>query len=155
MDPAARRRPTTVTVIGWAFIVSGALALMAAVMGLAAWRAVPEPRSALFLQPPPDAPLPLVWASTLLDVFEGLAIAQGAAAAVAMIAGAQFLRLRRWTRPVLETLAWFALVFIVGFGLVWVSTWISVTTGMPDTTAVPPRIFTIMGAMMGIGTAVV
>lgn len=148
-------RPTAVTIIGWVFIVSGALALTAAVMGLAAWWAVPPPRSARLLQPPPDAPLPIVWVSALLDVFGGLATAQGAAGAVAMIAGAQFLRLRRWTRPVLEALAWLALVFVVGFGLVWVSTWISVTARMPDTGGVPQRIFTMMGVMMGLGTAVV
>jgi hypothetical protein len=149
------RRPTTVTVIGWVFIVSGTLALTSAVMGLAAWRAVSPPRSAILFQPPPDAPLPILWVSTLLDAFEGLAIAQGVASAVAIFAGAQFLRLRHWTRPVLEALAWFALVFIVGFGLVWVSTWVSVTARMADTGGVPQRLFTIMGVMMGIGTAVV
>jgi len=154
MDPRLKR-PTMVTVIGWVFVSSGVLALTAALMGLAAWWAVPPPRSPRLLQPPPDAPLPILWVSTLLDVFEGLAIAQGAAAAVAVVAGVQFLRLRQWTRPVLETLAWFALVFIVGFGLVWVSTWVSVTARMPDTSGVPQRIFTIMGVMMGLGTAVV
>jgi len=93
--------------------------------------------------------------ASLLDVFQGLAVCQAAAAAVAMIAGAQFLRLRRWTRPVLEVLAWFALVFVIGFGLVWVSTWLAVTARMFDTGALPHEFFTAMGVMMGIGTAVV
>lgn len=150
-----RRRPTTVTVIGWVFILSGVLALTGAIIGLGAWRAVPGPRSALLLQPPADAPLPLVWASSLLDIFEGLVLAQGVTAAIAIVAGVQFLRLRQWTRPVLEGLAWFSLVFILGMGLTWVGTWISVTARMTDAGAVPQRLFTIMGVMLGVGTAVV
>lgn len=151
----SRRRPTTVTVIGWVFVLSGILALTGAVLGLAAWRAVPAPRSALLLPPLADAPLPLVWASSLLDIFEGLVLAQGVTAAIAIVAGLQFLRLRKWTRSVLEGLAWFSLVFILGVGLTWVGTWISVTARMTDTAGVPPRLFTVMGAMLGVGTAAV
>jgi len=60
MDPYRSRRPTTVTIIGWLFIVSGALALMSAAMGLAAWRAISSPGTGVLFQPPLDAPLPLV-----------------------------------------------------------------------------------------------
>jgi len=60
-----------------------------------------------------------------------------------MSGGVKFLSLKAWTRPVLETLTWLLLIFVMGSGIFWVFTWLSMTS------AQGPRGLDMIGAVMG------
>jgi hypothetical protein len=60
--------------------------------------------------------------------FPLLAVAQIAVAAVGFVSGINFLRLKAWSRISLEILTWLLLAFVVGFGIYWEYSWLSMTS---------------------------
>ena len=130
------KRPTCVTVIGWAWIVVGVLMGLSAMMGLLltiASGGMPEASQA------GARGMPDLW--RLLPL---LVICQMGVAVLGVVSGINFLKLRRWSRCVLEVLSWLLLLFIVGFGVFWLSSWLSASTG-----GAPP-VFALVGAAMGV-----
>jgi hypothetical protein len=57
-----------------------------------------------------------------------VAVAQIAVAAVGFVSGINFLRLKAWSRISLEILTWLLLAFVVGFGIYWEYSWLSMTS---------------------------
>jgi len=112
------QRPTSVTVIGWLFIIVGSLAALGGVFGLAMSLAFPMPAPDLSAVSQTPAPSRLM--AGLFDHFMALAIGQLVVAAIMVASGRAFLRLRPWARPVFEVLSWLGLVYTLGFGAFWV-----------------------------------
>lgn len=92
------KRPTSVTVIGWVWAVLGAASCVNAVVLV----------------------LMMLNNSELRNVMGNLSFipyVQFAVGCLAVVAGIGFLRLKAWSRPVLETLTWLLLLWLVGFTL--------------------------------------
>ncbi|MEW6670273.1 MAG: hypothetical protein AB1427_01135 [Thermodesulfobacteriota bacterium] len=130
------KRPTCITVIGWVWIVIGGLMCFSAVMALYSHVTIGP-----MAQGDPEA---VQHVSVVIRYFPAFAIVQIAAATVGIISGIYFLKLKRWSRQVLEILTWLLLLFFVGFGIYWVFSWIWLTQDHG------PRSFGIMGAVAGV-----
>ena len=130
------KRPTCITVIGWAWIIIGGLMFLSAIMAL--FSAVMIDRAA---GADPEA---LRDMPTIFKFIPLLASIQMAVAVTGLIAGINFLKLKKWSRNILEILTWVLVVFIAGFGIYWEYGWLSMTSGHG------PRGFDIMGAVMGL-----
>ncbi len=92
----ADERPTGVTVIGWVWIVLGGLMCFAAVLAV----------TSHFLEG---------------DILPGMFIpiagaVQSCVGVFSLYSGIAFLRLKSWSRGVLEVLTWLMLLYVVGFG---------------------------------------
>jgi hypothetical protein len=126
------KRPTCVTVIGWAWIIIGGLMCLSATMALFSSVMIGE-----MAKDEPDMPF-------IFKIFPLLAIVQIGAAVLGLVSGINFLKLKAWARSVLEGLTWLLLVFILGFMVFWVFNWISTTSSHG------PSGFGMMGAVMGV-----
>lgn len=95
---------------------------------------------AMFPGPPhTQEPVPL-----LLRIFPVVGIAQIGFAVLGLVSGIHFLRLKAWSRNMLEVLTWILLVCLVGFMVYWVLGWIEMASGEV------PTAFGVMGAIMGV-----
>lgn len=72
------------------------------------------------------------------------AVVQTGVGILGLFSGINFLKLKSWSRKVLEVLTWLLFLFVVGFGIYWVYSWASITR--EHTTDA----FDIMGAVMGV-----
>jgi cation transport ATPase len=129
------KRPTCVTVIGWAWIIIGGLMLFSAIMALFGSAMISEMSRA---HPEAQEHMPAIF-----RFFPLLAIIQSVVAVVGLVSGISFLKLKPWSRNVLEILAWLLMLFVVGFGIYWEAGWLSMTSKHG------PRGFDVMGAVMG------
>ena len=150
MNAVQKKRPTAVTVIGWIFIAGAILMILSGGMGFAAFSFMQQ----LGEEMPPTfegAPFQFGVMEVIFQHFGLIAMVQVALAVFILIASIQFLRLRRWARTALEVIAWLGLVYIVGFGIFWVASWLDITSSIPVTegTSGPSSIFDIVGAIMG------
>lgn len=107
------KRPTSVTVIGWTWIVIGVLMILSAAHALFG--------SALMFLLPPRHPPPQDRA--LLLLFPVLALFQIAFAFVAIKAGRHLLLLEEWARRTIAVLCRMALIGVVIFISGWIVTW--------------------------------
>jgi hypothetical protein len=128
------KRPTCVTVIGWAWVILGGLMFFSSIMALFSFQMMSQMSQSdkEFLQNMP----------TVFKYFPLIAISQIGIAVLGFISGLKFLKLVSWSRSVLEVLTWLLLLFIVGFGILMEFNWISVTSDHG------PRGFDFMGAGM-------
>lgn len=150
MNAVQKKRPTSVTVIGWIFIAGAILMILSGGMGFAAFSFMKQ--SAGGVPPvPEDIPGQLRVMKFVFQHFELIAMVQVALGIFVIIASIQFLRLRRWARTALEVIAWLGLVYVVTFGIFWVVSWIGITSNIPLTEGAPgsPPLFGIFGAIMG------
>lgn len=125
------KRPTCVTVIGWAWIIIGGLMCFSAIMAL-----ISSIMMGMGAQDEPDLPL-------IFRLFPLIAIVQIGFAALGLISGIHFLKLRSWARHALEMLTWLCLLFLLAFMVYWVYEWLSMPSG--GSTG-----FGILGAVMGV-----
>lgn len=102
------KRPTCVTVIGWVWIVLGAMMCMSSAMGYAIWFGNPQLSSV-----PANANSP----DLFLKYFPFLFALQICLGILAISAGIQFLKLKAWARTALEAMTWLLLLYVVGFGI--------------------------------------
>ena len=84
--------------------------------------------------------------------FDTLAILQILFALFIIIACIQFLELHTWARAALEGICRLGLVFVAGFGIFWIISWMSATSGIAvaESTADPPPIFGLIEIVMGV-----
>jgi hypothetical protein len=130
------KRPTCVTVIGWAWIILGGLMFLSSIIGLFASISINQS-----LQADPEATKEI---PAMFKYFSFIAVGQMGMALLGFIAGINFLKLKMWARNVLEVLTWLLLLFILGFMVYWEFNWIAMTSEHA------PHGFDIMGAAMGI-----
>jgi hypothetical protein len=150
MNAVQKKRPTSITVIGWMFIASAILMILSGGMGFAAFTFMKQ--AAGGAPPlPEDIPGQLGIIEFAFQYFELIAAVQVAFAIFILIASIQFLWLRRWARAALEVVSWLGLAYMVGFGIVWVASWIGITSSIPLTegTPGPSPMFNILGVVMG------
>jgi len=147
------KRPTSMTVIGWVFIVGSILTALSALSAMAASRMMGEALSSPeALDLPPDVPPVFHLFLAILPFFGLLALVQLASAAFVLYAAIQFLRRRAWARTALESMTWLSIVGTVGFVAAWAYMWTAMASGIPAQPGAPsPTSFTLAG----IGIAVV
>jgi lysylphosphatidylglycerol synthetase-like protein (DUF2156 family) len=119
------KRPSSVSVIAWTWIITGGFAVFSGIMSLLMLAAMPGLQSELPYAP--GMPQDFGFMTSMFRYFGWLVLAQLVLAAVAIVAGIQFLQLRAWSRTALEILSWISLIYVVGFGLFWISTWSTIT----------------------------
>lgn len=124
------QRPTCVSVIGWAWIVLGAGMCLSGTMALVV--------STILLNEAPPAPVSA-------QLFPYLALIQICIALIGFISGINFLKLKAWSRRVLEALSWFFLVLCAGFMFFWEYMWITQVPAGSE-----PEAFKWLGAVMGL-----
>lgn len=130
------KRPTCVTVIGWAWIIIGGLMCLSSVMGLFSFFMIDQ-ISQTHATAHQEIP-------AILKIFPLLAIVQIFIGGLGFFSGINFLKLKIWSRNVLEILTWLILIFLVGFMVYWVFNWLSMSAGHG------PKNFAVGGAIMGI-----
>jgi hypothetical protein len=150
MNAVQKKRPTSVTVIAWIFIAGAILMILSGGMGFAAFSFMKQTTGGV-PPVPEDIPGQLRVMKIAFQHFELIAMVQIALAIFIIIASIQFLRLRRSARTALEVIAWLGLVYVVGFGIFWVVSWIGITSNIPITegTVGPSPKFNMVGAVMG------
>ena len=131
------KRPTCVTVIGWAWIIMGILMCFSALMALFASMMMIGQISTMSPDVQQNVP-------TFVRFFPLLAIVQIGVAVFGIISGINFLKLKPWSRNALEMLTWLVLLFAAGFMMFWLTNWFSMTSSQV------PVGFSIMGAVMGV-----
>ncbi len=102
------KRPTCVSVIGWVWIVLGALMAFSAAMALLSWNMIGTHAKA---DPEFQQNMP-----SIIKYFPYLAAVQLLVAVTGFVSGINFLKLKSWSRMALEILTWLLLLFVVGFG---------------------------------------
>jgi len=102
------RRPTSVTVIGWFWIVVGGMMCIGAIFALLGLLRIQ--RGSVHLTQ---------GESQFVKLMMLPATAQLAAGLVAIVSAIYLLRLRYWARTVLEVLAWLVLAFTGGFAVLF------------------------------------
>jgi len=127
-----QKRPTCVSVIGWAWIIIGVNLFLSCVLGLSAWLMIGA-MSETELDRPFFRILPLICVLLLAMAVSGL------------VAGVHFLRLKAWARTVLEVLTWLFLVYTTAFIVFWLIGWFAATSGYG-----PRDPGEIIGAVIGV-----
>lgn len=114
------KRPTCVSVIGWAWIVIGVLMCLSSVFMLAMMMADDMLKEARDM-------------SFLFYIFPLLAVVQVGAGILAIVSGINFLKLKSWSRIVLEVLTWIFLVVIIVYMVLWSLIWFLFPSGFHPT----------------------
>jgi hypothetical protein len=150
MEDIQKKRPTAITVIGWIFIINAILMILSSGMGFMAFTFIHRMSGS---RPPSLMELPqqLRVMTTIFQYFGILALLQIAFAVFMLIASIQFMKLRQWAKTAIEVISWIGLVYVVGFGIFWVTSWIAITSNIPVTGRSHdlPSMFNVFGAVMG------
>jgi prepilin signal peptidase PulO-like enzyme (type II secretory pathway) len=115
------KRPTCITVIGWAWIIIGGMMFFSAIMALFS--------SVMINQMSQSNPESLKNIPAIFRYIRFIAIGQIGIAILGLVSGINFLKFKMWARNVLEVLSWLLLLFIVGFMIYWEYNWISMASG--------------------------
>jgi hypothetical protein len=114
-----QQRPGLVTAIGWIYASFGVLGILASLMAEAMyWSGQFSPAKMHFdsHQPGPwqmfDQMFRYYWLIGIIEAVVGI---------VLIVVGLAFLKLRPWSRPAAEVLAWLALAYNIGFSAWWIS----------------------------------
>ncbi len=150
MNEISKKRPTSITVIGWTFIVSAILMILSGGMGLMMFSLMNQMKADV---PPITEELPDQFRAPaiIFEYYVLISLFEIAGAIFVLIAGIQFLKLRKWARNALEIISWLSLVFTVVFGIYWVISWVSLSSKIPiqeGVSGVPPMLG-VFGAVMG------
>ena len=150
MDDIQKKRPTSITVIGWIFIAGAILMILSGGLGFMAFSFMRQISGEM---PPISEELPNQFRimRIIFQNFGIIALLQVAFAIFVLISSIQFLKLRKWARNALEIVSWLGLVYVIGFGIFWVVSWINITSHIPvsEVRSGPPPMFNIIGAIMG------
>ena len=98
------KRPTCVSVIGWVWIILGGLMCFSAAMAIVSFVVIGD-----MAQGDPDMPL-------IFKIFPLIAVVRIIVAVLGFISGINFLKLKAWSRRILEILTWAIILFVIGFG---------------------------------------
>jgi hypothetical protein len=130
------KRPTCVSVIGWTWIILGTLMVFSSILALLSWNMIGENAKA-----DPEFQQNM---HRIMKYFSYIAVTQLLVVIIGLVSGINFLKLKSWSRIILEILTWLFILFIVGFGIYWEFGWLKMTSG------IGPKGFDIMGAVMGV-----
>lgn len=133
MNESCSNVPGPVETIGWFWIAVGVFLR---------WPGLEIPLSVLLVGPALYGAAETLWAVLLL-----------AAGVVAVIAGARFLKLRRWALSVLGAFSWLAIVGVLGFAtyLMWFTYWRRpVAERSPGTLSLAIGAATLISLLLGV-----
>lgn len=154
METLAKKRPTSVTVIGWIYIAVAALMILVGAMSFMSFTAIRDMEGKGFRIVIDNLAAPFKAISAIFQYFDLLAVSQILLGIFLVIASIEFLELHAWARTALEILSWLGLILVVGSGIFWVICWISITASasMPGGTARLPGMSNLVG--LAVGTAI-
>jgi hypothetical protein len=145
-------RPASVTIIGWIFIGVAGIMIFSGTTGMISFACMKQAEGKNYLPMPEGLPghLKIMWG--IFRYFDSLAIIQILFALFVIIACIYFLKLRAWARAALEGISWLGLLFVAGFGIFWVTSWINATSGMAvaEGATGPPPIYGLIGIVIGV-----
>lgn len=149
--PPELEKPASVKVIGWLFIVVAGLMILSGAMGYIAYISMKKMGGDI---PPVTPDMPGSF-QRMAAVFQhiGLLIAvQVALGVVVIFAGIYFLKLRPWARTALEVFSWLGLVYVIGFGIFALVSWVGMSSKMliESSAQGAPPMFDIMGIIIGV-----
>lgn len=98
------KRPTCVSVIGWVWIILGGLMCLSSAMAILSFAVIGEMAH-------DDSDMPF-----LFQIFPWIVAVQIIVAVIGLVAGVNFLKLKAWSRRILEILTWAMILFVIGFG---------------------------------------
>jgi hypothetical protein len=143
------KRPKSVTIIAWVWIITGVLMAMSGVMALLAYSMLKKMGGG---QPLPlEMPTGVESMMFLLKHLGLLVFLQLAVSFITLVAGIAFLRLRAWARTAIEAITWLSLVYVVGFGFYSVYSWTRISGNIHMGAApVDTGAFTIVGLLIAV-----
>ncbi|MCL2297975.1 MAG: hypothetical protein FWC35_06925 [Proteobacteria bacterium] len=146
--------PVLLRIIAWLSIAMGSLMVLGASMGLLIFASMPPmPED---MTPPEDMGFLLeAMVFGMFRYFGLFAAAQLVAAAIMIWAGIDLLRLRAWARMAVEVFCWLGLVSLVLFSVLWIGTWFTAFSEVPDTPDFNLGAMRYMGIAMFITTTAV
>ncbi|HQU15250.1 MAG TPA: hypothetical protein PLO69_03975 [Gammaproteobacteria bacterium] len=120
-------RPPGVRLIAWMWILTGVMNAYSAVAG---WFGAGMVRGLLGqAQLSPHTTVALALPLFMAHHADALGVFQLGSAALAILAGIDFLRLRAWARACLEALSWLSLAYILAGAVYWWLAWSAITAG--------------------------
>ncbi len=122
--PTSPDRPISVTVVGWVWVVVGALRTMGSGIALAAWR-LGGLREIFTGSSPLAAFLPAPILRLAFRHFGAGLVLQLASGVLFLCAGLGLLRLRPWARTAIRIFCWLGLAFVTLFAAGWLFLWLS------------------------------
>ena len=147
MEPPTR--PTSVTVIAWIYIVGASLTMLSSLVALVVFNAMKQMGGVPTM--PPEVPAAFKLLGVVFQHYDLLVLLQLAFAVFVLVAGIGFLKLRAWARTALEAVSWLSLVYLLGFGILWIAMWVGVTSRIPQGEGTPvssAALFTTFGIVM-------
>ena len=145
------KKHTSVKVIGWIFIVIAGLMIFSGAMGYIAYTSMQKMSGGV---PPASAGMPNSFQlmAIVFQHIELLTTVQVTFGVFIIFAGIYFLKLRPWARAALEVVSWLGLVYVLGFGIFALVSWISMSAKMPASPGAQgaPLMFNIMGMVTGL-----
>ena len=134
-EPEETSRPKSVTVIGWLWLVLGALFLFRSLVNLVIWRFL-KPDILGFLEAfgevPPSQQRML---RPLFEHLTALQVCEAILSVAVIVVAFQLLRLRPWARVGMQAACWLVFVWVVAFGAFWVWLWGNIATAVPPSHA--------------------
>ncbi len=116
--PAELQRPKAVTVIGWIWLVLGALSLFKTIVNSIFWVALQPAIPSLVALAARENPMTR-YLNPLLEHYGLVLTIQALLAAGVGISAYFLLRLRPWARAAIETTCWLGLVYVACFAAFW------------------------------------
>ncbi len=115
-------RPTSVSVIGWIWLVFAAYLLVRSLFDLVAWRVLAPLRPTLLAAFPAVAP-GLERLSVLFEYISVFHAAKALFAAFTVVAAWRLLTLREWARVAMQVVSSVELVYVLCFAAFWIWLW--------------------------------
>lgn len=141
------KRPTSISIIGWLWIILGTWMLFSGMVGFLAFQFQSKAEGYQRVLQGPGM------AAMMFRHFTAIASVQACVAIVGIVAGIQFLRLRAWARTVIEIMSWLGLIFVMGLGItiltiLWTQRNPNDTVGIAIGLAIGANIFVVFGAVL-------
>lgn len=143
MEGMANKRPSSVTMIGWLFIIVATCMLISGGMSFMVFISMKLIGVDISQQMPKEMQGPFGFMEIIVKHFSLMLFLEIMFSLFVMISAIQFLRLKAWGRTALEAISWLGLVYLVSLGIIFVFSWIRVVSSVVvvKTAFGPPLIF--------------
>lgn len=141
------KRPVSVNVIGWLFIIASAPGILGAMAGLIVYRFVSIQIALGNIEPIPRDIIQIFGPFTgIFDNFGIFMIIQIIVFAYIIYVAVQFLKLKKWARDVLEVVSWLGIIItlIIGISLIITGNDFVTTVRSMSETPAPPGFFRLI-----------
>jgi hypothetical protein len=150
--PAELQRPKAVTVIGWIWLVLGALSLFKTIVNSIFWVALQPAIPSLVALAARENPMTR-YLNPLLEHYGLVLTIQALVAAGVGISAYFLLRMRPWARVAIQAVCWLGLVYIACFAVFWLFV-MTRTAAVRPRGQIPPSAGILVCAALAVGLAV-